>query len=454
MAKQRIEYLCSECGETFIAWLGQCPNCQAWNSFQEVKTAKGKGGALTSGPTKEKKIVSIGDIAEERLVRTSTGMPEVDRLLGGGMAAGSVILLGGEPGVGKSTLLLQFGRSGKKILYVTGEESAEQVQSRATRIEAIHENVSVLQDYSLESILEQAQKFQPDILLVDSIQAVNVESDKLFPGSTSQIRMAAAALLEFARENQVTVWMTGHITKEGTIAGPKLLEHMVDVVLYFESERFGQYRFVRAVKNRYGAVGEVSVFEMTPKGLAEVPHEKSLIHLDDTGGVGSILFPQIDGSRAMPVEVQVLATPSSFSGARRIGEGIDVARIHMIAATLEKFLEFPMSSSDIFVRVLGGSYLRDGGGDLALLIAMASSYLNYEIPIKWAAAGELSLTGKIRAPGQLKERQRTLLTHGISHVAWGGAPSDQYLAKNIQQFFFNDVKSCVEKLFEKRLGKG
>ncbi len=448
--KAKTYYRCTECGEQFIAWMGQCTNCKAWNSFEEVvesKSAPSFSGAASAGSGNS--IVPIGEESGEKVSRDSTGISELDRLLGGGMVPGSVILLGGEPGIGKSTLLLKFVRSNKKILYVTGEESAGQVKNRAKRVGAIEKNLFLLQDYSLEAILQKAREFQPDLLLIDSIQAVAVEGEKLFPGSPSQIRTAAAAFMEYARSFGVCVWMTGHITKEGQIAGPKLLEHMVDVVLYFESERFGQYRFVRSAKNRYGSTGEIAVFEMTQEGLLEIEKGKSLIHLEDTGGVGSILYPQTDGSRSAPVEIQVLVTPASFAGARRIGENIDVSRIHMIAAILEKFLEFQVSSSDIFVRIHGGTYLRDSGADLALLVAMASSYLNVELPVKWAAAGELSLTGKVRAPMHIKERRKTLLSHGIHHVVWGGQGSN---AKGeLKEYYFQDAASTIRKLFEKSL---
>lgn len=446
--KPKTLYRCSQCGDEFIAWTGQCSSCKAWNSLEEV--AKAQAPVSSSGGSGAS-IVPITDEASIEAPRESTGISELNRLLGGGMVPGSVVLLGGEPGIGKSTLLLKFTESKRRILYVTGEESAAQIKTRASRVGAVAENLFLLQDYSLGAILEKARQFKPEILLIDSIQAVTVEGEKLFPGSPSQIRTAAAAFMEFARAQNVCVWVTGHITKDGQIAGPKLLEHMVDVVLYFESERFGQYRFIRSAKNRYGSTGEIAVFEMTQGGLVEIEQGKSLIHLEDTGGVGSILYPQTDGSRTMPVEVQVLVTPASFAGARRIGENIDVPRIHMISAILEKFMGFQVSSSDIFVRIHGGTFLRDAGADLALLVAMASSYLNVELPMKWAAAGELSLTGKVRAPSHIKERRKTLLSHGIGHVVWGG--QGEHAAGELKEYYFQDASAAINKLFEKSLKK-
>jgi len=457
MAKKiRTVYGCSSCGDTFIAWMGQCPSCKAWNSF--VETTEDKTSARVESPGSEKSIskpVALGSIQKESLGRVSTGLSEMDKILGGGMVSGSVILLGGEPGVGKSTLLLAFGKSDKKILYVTGEESVEQIHARAQRIGAIYPNVTLLQETRLDNILEIASSHQPEIILIDSIQTMNVDISKnMNIGSAAQLRAAASVLIDYARQYNVPICMTGHITKDGQIAGPKLLEHSVDVVLYFENQRFGQYRFIRSTKNRFGSTGEIAVFEMVADGLREISGERNLLQMQDIGGVGSILFPQIDGSQVMLVEFQVLATPAAFSSGRRIGENIDISRIHMIAAILEKYSGFNIGQSDIFVRVQGGAHMNDSAGDLALMLAMASSFLNTELPSRWAAAGELSLTGKIRSCSQLQSRRKTLVSHKIPNVLWGGRP-DSSLGKNekdmAREYYFDDVKTCIEKTFKRNV---
>lgn len=452
--KSKITYICSSCQETFIAWMGQCPSCKAWNSFEEITESP------KSAPRKENqaKPVSLPNISNEEQNRITTGSSEMDKVLGGGMVPGSVILLGGEPGIGKSTLLLSFGKSGKKILYIAGEESLEQIYERAKRTQTVLPNVTLLQETNLDAILNAAAQIKPDVLLLDSIQTVTVDADKgMLSGGPSQLRMAASALVEFARQYKIPVCITGHITKDGQIAGPKLLEHTVDVVLYFENQKYDQYRFIRSSKNRYGAIGEVAIFEMTAEGLKEVSGKRNLLQMQEVGGIGSILFPQIDGSQAMLVEVQVLATPAAFSSGRRIGENLDVSRIHMIAAILEKYSGFNIGQSDIFVRVQGGAYMRDSAGDLALLLAMASSYLNTELPSRWAAAGELSLTGRIRLCSRLETRRNTLVSHHIPNVLWGGKapnasskPPSGNLSSMSKEYYFDDVKTCVEKIFQKR----
>jgi len=461
--KPRTVFGCTSCGDTFIAWMGQCPSCKAWNSFVETtedKTSEAVAGMPANADRAAAKPVALGSIQRENLKRVSTGIAEMDKILGGGMVAGSVILLGGEPGVGKSTLLLAFGKSGKKILYVTGEESAEQIHSRAERIGALYDNVTLLQETRLDNVIAAAVELKPEIILVDSIQTMNVDLSKnIGIGSPAQLRAAASVLIDHARQYNIPVCMTGHITKDGQIAGPKLLEHSVDVVLYFENQRFGQYRFIRSTKNRFGSTGEIAVFEMGAEGLREISGERNLLQMQDVGGIGSILFPQVDGSQVMLVEFQVLATPAAFSSGRRIGENIDVTRIQMIAALLEKYSGFNIGQSDIFVRVQGGAHMSDSAGDLALLLAMASSFLNTELPSRWAAAGELSLTGRIRPCSQLQTRRKTLISHKIYNVLWGGRPATGTentpgaSAGMAKEYYFDDVKTCIEKTFQSRGGK-
>jgi DNA repair protein RadA/Sms len=327
----------------------------------------------------------------------------------------------------------------------------EQVYTRAERTNAIYPNITILQETSLDVVLEQAEKIKPEILLVDSIQTITAGGG-VNTGSPSQLKASASAFIDFARKYNIPVIMTGHITKDGQIAGPKLLEHAVDVVLYFETQRFGQYRFVRSSKNRFGSTGEIAVFEMIAAGLKEISGERNLLQMRDVGGIGSILFPQVDGSQAMLVELQVLVTPASFSSGRRIGENIDISRIHMIAAILEKYSGFNIGQTDIFVRVQGGAYMRDSAGDLALMMAMASSFLNIELPSRWAAAGELSLTGGIRLCSHLEIRRKLLLSHKIPNVLWGGKGANSSSPSLSREYYFDNVKECVDKTFRKQAG--
>lgn len=379
-----------------------------------------------------------------QLRRISTKIPELDRLLGSGLVAGSVILLGGEPGVGKSTLLLELAKCGHKTVYVSAEESLEQVRDRCERIGAIGEHLFFIQENHVGSIISLLEKARAELVLLDSIQAVWQEGGRGFSGSLAQIRECAQLFIEFAKKKATPVIMTGHITKDGQIAGPKLLEHAVDVVLYFESTLTGQERILRAVKNRFGHTGEIALFEMTSSGLKALPEGHYLIQVEQTGGIGSILFPQREGQHILPLEVQVLVAPSGFTSGRRIGEAIDVARIHLIAAILEKYAKYRLSQCDIFVRIRGGAPLSEPAGDLALLLAMASSYLEKPLPRKLAAVGEISLTGEIRSASYVQERLKSLVRLGMERVFWGGTPN---VWGDIQQSFFVHVNQLLEEVF-------
>ena len=416
--KIKTSYLCSECGDSFVKWLGQCPSCKAWNSLSEnsfsdpVKSVVSKKKPEVRQITEQSKVSSMP--------RFSSGIKAVDNLLGGGIMLGSVILLGGEPGIGKSTFLLSLITSNKKILYISGEESLEQIYERAKRVGALSDNLNIVQENYLEYIIELIQDTNPELVFIDSIQTIYTDNSRAFSGSISQIRESAQRFLEIAKQNNLPIILTGHITKEGQIAGPKVLEHAVDVVLYFESQNSDKYRFIRSTKNRFGSTGEIAIFEMTETGLKEKSSNETLLHLEEVGGIGSVLFPQVEGSRIVPLEIQALVTPTGFSNGRRIGESIDIARIHLIAAILEKYLEFKLSQCDIFVRVRGGMFLKDPSSDLALLLAMASSYLEKPIPSKFAAAGEISLTGKIRKSSHLEKRRKAIIDFHLSEVFWGG----------------------------------
>lgn len=447
MAKNKTHYVCSECGDSFLKWMGQCPSCKTWNSLAEFNEKVSDKTSMRSRGKIDNSLSKLSDIPrekkEERILVKH--MPEFNRITGGGFVPGSVILLGGEPGVGKSTLLLELSSIDKTIIYVTGEESKEQVASRAARLGVNNPRLSILQENSLEHIINVLEEEKCDIILIDSIQTVFPETGS--SGSISMVKEASRHLISLAKSKNATMIITGHVTKDGSIAGPKLLEHSVDVVLYFESYQWGQYRFVKAVKNRYGSTGEIAIYEMISTGLREIPQNQSLVPIEETGGVGSILFPQVEGSRVTPMEIQILVTPSGFSNGRRIGEGVDISRIHLIAAVLEKNFGYHLSEKDIFVRVRGGSHLNDPAGDLAIMIAMISSVLDISVPGGWAAAGEISLTGNIRFPSHSDSRIKSMEQFGVKNLIWGKQSRKEQkdkTARNLPSFLFAHVKEIIK----------
>lgn len=416
--KDKISYLCTECGESFAKWSGQCPSCKTWNSLTENRFAADE---TESRPA----AAIITESAGDRSI-ISTGLKQFDQILGGGLMPGAVVLLGGEPGIGKSTLLLEVMRNAPAV-YVTGEESLQQVRARAQRLQIVGE-LDIIQGNSLQQILEYVGQKGTGLVLLDSIQTAYTDDRSGFAGSPSQIREATQRIIEFAKARQVAFVLTGHITKDGQIAGPKLLEHAVDTVIYFEQNQQTRYRFLRAVKNRFGATGDIAIFEMTATGFREVESADSLIPVQEIGGMGSCLFPQLEGTRVVPLEIQVLVTATGFANGRRIGENVELSRIHLIAAMLEKFCGLKMSQCDVFVRVNGGTQLSEGAGDLALLLAMASSYLERPLPQGRGVAGQVSLTGEVRSPGGLEERRRALGAWRIPSALWGGAPEGKVAA--------------------------
>ncbi|MDH5718002.1 MAG: DNA repair protein RadA [Spirochaetia bacterium] len=445
--KQKTIFKCGECGEEFLKWMGQCTSCRQWNSLEETKSFSAKSSLNKSASIS--KAVLLNDKEPQKTQKINCGLSEFNRLLGGGFTAGSVILLGGEPGVGKSTLLLCLAKKLSNILYVSGEESLTQIKERAERLKVPFENLKFLQENDIEAILQNLEKENPNFVFIDSIQTVYQPGNRGFTGSVSQIREAAQSFLEYAKKKNTVIILTGHITKDGQIAGPKLLEHAVDVVLYFENQNDGSHRFIRAVKNRFGAVGEIAIFSMNENGLVEIPAGHSLLHINEIGGIGSVFCPQMEGSRVMPLEIQALVTPINFPNGRRIGENIDISRIHLISAILEKYAGYKLSQCDIFIRVRGGTSLKDAGGDLALLLAIASSYNDKALPVNRAIAGEVSLTGKIRKPSHLNERRKALASLGVEKALWGGEADKKITSASINEKFYSDVSAILKDEFSK-----
>lgn len=406
--KRKTVYCCSECGNETSNWAGRCPVCGAWNTLQEVtiETGSGKKSAVSARAAAGKaKPLSELDTSEE--IRFATGISEFDRVLGGGAVAGSLVLVGGAPGIGKSTLLLQMCASagvGRKILYVTGEESQRQLKLRAMRLGVDGENIYVLAETDIDSIIAAIDELKPDIAIIDSVQTVSDSGVASAPGSITQVRECTMRIMRVTKEKGLTVFVVGHINKEGSIAGPKVLEHMVDCVLYFEGERSTSFRILRAAKNRFGSTNEIGVFEMADRGLrcVENPSEMLLSGRPDNCP-GTCVACVIEGTRPILAEVQALVAPTNYNAARR-SNGIDYNRAAMLLAVLEKRSGLPVGSCDSYINVIGGLSLEEPAADLATSLAVASSYLDRPLGADLAAIGEVGLSGEIRSVSALNQR--------------------------------------------------
>ena len=406
--KRKTVYCCAECGNETSNWAGRCPACGAWNTLQEVtiETGSGKKSAVSARAAAGKaKPLSELDTSEE--IRVATGRSEFDRVLGGGAVAGSLVLVGGAPGIGKSTLLLQMCASagnGRKILYVTGEESQRQLKLRAMRLGVDGENIYVLAETDIDSIIAAIDELKPDIAIIDSVQTVSDSGVASAPGSITQVRECTMRIMRVTKEKGLTVFVVGHINKEGSIAGPKVLEHMVDCVLYFEGERSTSFRILRAAKNRFGSTNEIGVFEMADRGLrcVENPSEMLLSGRPDNCP-GTCVACVIEGTRPILAEVQALVAPTNYNAARR-SNGIDYNRAAMLLAVLEKRSGLPVGSCDSYINVIGGLSLEEPAADLATSLAVASSYLDRPLGADLAAIGEVGLSGEIRSVSALNQR--------------------------------------------------
>lgn len=409
MSKIKTFFQCQTCGYTSPKWLGKCPDCGAWNSLVEEKkeTVTRRSSLVTHlGKSEPQPLSSVtGQYGQ----RTSTGMKELDRVLGGGVVAGSVILVGGDPGIGKSTLILQalsgLSRKYGKVLYVSGEESPEQIKIRAERLSINSEEIILLSETSLEAVVHTTSKLRPKAMVVDSIQTVYTEELVSAPGSVSQVRDCAAKLMLFAKRSDVPVFLVGHVTKEGAIAGPRVLEHIVDTVLYFEGDRGHSYRILRAIKNRFGSTNEIGIFEMSDSGLLEVENPSELFLLERPLNVsGSTVVASIEGTRPLMVEIQSLVSQSNFGMPRRTTIGVDFNRVNLLVAVLEKRVGLHLGGTDIFVNVVGGLRLIEPAVDLGIITTIASSLRDISIDPKIFVFGEVGLSGEIRAVTQAEAR--------------------------------------------------
>ena len=404
--RQKTIFSCSQCGCQSPKWLGKCPDCNAWNTMAEERAAGSARGPSGSAP--RSKPQPIGEVPPQAEVRRDCGIGELNRVLGGGLVPGSLVLIGGDPGIGKSTLLLQamnhLACEGP-VLYVSGEESAAQTRLRGERLGVGGPGLLVLAENSLEEIVLQAERLNPRAVVVDSIQTVWTQSLDSAPGSVSQVRESAGKLMLLAKGKGIPVFLVGHVTKDGAIAGPRVLEHMVDTVLYFEGDRGHPYRILRAVKNRFGSTNEIGVFEMKSGGLAEVANPSELFLAErPLNAPGSVVTASLEGSRTLLVEIQALVTPSAYGTPRRTTIGADGNRLALLVAVLEKKAGLHLSGQDIFLNVAGGARLTEPAADLAILLAVASSHLDRPVDQQTVVFGEVGLAGEVRAVTQPEQR--------------------------------------------------
>jgi DNA repair protein RadA/Sms len=400
-------YVCQECGKESSKWVGRCPDCGQWNTMVEIKASALAAPARPVMPVAPP--LELSEVTIETADRFPVAIGEFDRVLGGGLVAGSLVLVSGDPGIGKSTLLLQASASlasaAKSVVYVTGEETAHQIKLRAERLGLGGRGLFIMAETDLEAVLEHVELQKPSLLVVDSVQTVYLPAVESVPGSITQVRECTMRLMQWAKRQAVPVFITGHVTKEGAIAGPRVLEHIVDVVLYLEGEPFSAYRLLRCVKNRFGSTNEIGVFEMKERGLEEVRNpSKAFLSQRGAAAVGSAVVPTIEGSRPLLVEVQALTTTTSFGMPRRTANGVDYNRLLLITAVLTKRVGIKLGNQDILVNVTGGLKVGEPAADLGTALAIASSFKDKEVAAHTAAIGEVGLSGELRAAAQMERR--------------------------------------------------
>ena len=418
MAKSAPQYQCRECGSQFSKWAGQCPECQSWNSIEELPGLPAAPGSRSSWHGKlQSEILTLDKVPTSQAPRFKSGIDELDRVLGGGLVQGSVVLLGGDPGIGKSTVLLQcLARISQQqeVLYVTGEESPQQISMRAQRLGLPGDSLKLLSSTRVEEIIAQASKLQPAAMVIDSIQTIFSDSLQSAPGSVSQIRESTAMLVRFAKQANVAIFLVGHVTKEGQLAGPRVLEHMVDTVLYFEGETSTRYRVIRAVKNRFGAVNELGIFAMTDQGLKPVSNPSAIFLAQHEQPVpGSVVMVSREGTRPFLVEVQALVSESHGGHPRRISVGLESNRLAMLIAILQRYGSVPLYDQDVFINAVGGVRIAETGADLAIILAILSSYRDKPLDRTRLVFGEVGLSGEIRPVANGEERLREASKHGF-----------------------------------------
>ncbi len=454
MAKVKTKFVCEDCGYEAPRWLGRCPQCGQWNSLIESVESPSAGVVARQGGSRSVPQ-SIAAIPSDRLTRIQVPMDEFNRTLGGGIVPGSVILVGGDPGIGKSTLLLQvfslLARSGKKVLYVSGEESVHQVKMRAERLGAAEPSLYLLSETNLDHILNQIDSLAPDLVVIDSIQAVYLDQVDSAAGSITQVRQCAGALVNMSKSHDRPTFIVGHVTKAGMIAGPRILEHMVDTVLYLEGERFHSYRLLRSVKNRFGSTNEVGVFEMQGEGLLEIANPSEAFLAERlAASTGSAVTVTLEGTRPLLIEIQALTSKTGSTFPRRTSNGIDLNRLLILVAVLSKRVGLGLSGEDVFVNVVGGMRVREPAVDLAVAAAIASSERNQPLPDDCAMIGEIGLSGELRSVSQLDRRLNEAAKLGFKRCV---VPRSKHVAKldglNVEILQARSIGQALDLAFRK-----
>ena len=430
MAKAKSVFVCSECGYEAPKWMGKCPSCGSWNTFYEEKLEATSSSGNVVKLRKSEKPRKLNSVEGRDEIRTKTGYEEVDRVLGGGLVKGSLVLLGGEPGIGKSTLILQLcnklASEGDKtagdenrgiVLYVSGEESAEQVKLRADRLNIDNDNIMFLGETDIDAIETQILDIKPKLVIIDSIQTMFSNEITSAPGTVSQVREITARIMKCCKQNQITTIIIGHVTKDGNIAGPRILEHMVDTVLYLEGERYFSYRILRSVKNRFGSTNEIGMFEMKNEGMCEVTNPSSVLISEDSEEVpGACIVCSLEGTRPLLVELQALTTTSIYGIPKRTGNGIDFNKIALLIAVLEKRARMNLGNQDVYLNVVSGMKINEPAIDLGIAAVIASSFKSVYIPKNTAIIGEVGLTGEIRAVNMIDKRLKEAQRLGIKRI--------------------------------------
>ncbi len=450
MAKIKQLFVCTECGYESPKWFGQCPHCREWSTMEEKVVHTGANKATGSNAVASE-IKPIGEIKGGSELRFSTGLKELDRVLGGGLVVGSLTLVGGDPGIGKSTLLLQICQhlgNDKVVLYVSGEESMSQIKLRAERLKVDTQNLYLACETNVESILATCSVKSPDILIVDSVQTMVSDHVSGTPGSVSQIKEATAAFMHLAKEQGITVFIIGHVTKEGALAGPKVLEHMVDTVLYFEGDKNLNYRILRTVKNRFGSTNEIGVFDMQNGGLKEVDNPSKMFLEGRPENVpGTCVTCILEGTRPVLAEIQALVSKTSYPVPRRMASGIDFNRMALLIAVLEKRANFALYNQDAYVNVVGGFRVLETAADLAIVLALASGFSDFEMPGDLIAVGEIGLSGEIRAVSFIEKRIKEAQKLGFSRIM---VPSRNKISETIDGIEIIKVSSVSQAIFKLR----
>ena len=446
MKGQKIVFVCRECGCTNFKWLGKCPDCGAWNSFdEEIVSEEKKGTAIPKNHSN--KAEKLSELKVPNYLRTNTGMGELDRVLGGGLVDGSVVLLSGEPGIGKSTLLLQIcselGKT-RKVLYVSGEESKGQLKLRAERLNITGDSLYLLTETNTENVLSECENLSPNVIIIDSVQTLSSDKFTSAPGSITQVRESAMSLISYAKSTGSAVFLVGHVNKEGGISGPKILEHMVDAVLYFEGERTNSYRIIRAIKNRFGSTNEIGVFEMSDVGLIEIPNPSEVVMADSPKNTsGSCAGCVMQGTRPIISEIQALVTRSVYPTGKRTCDGFDYNRMGLLIAVLEKRMGLKFYENDVYVNVAGGIRLDEPSADLSIAMALISGITDRVIPDKLIAFGEIGLLGEVRSVSHIDYRVKEAVRLGFTKII---LPKKNYSSKIKVP---DNVKLCgVENIYE------